>query len=397
MKRLYTYLVEKQGYLDYDAFINDIMDSIYASEEFIGRIYKEFIENIDPRSEKYAKLDFPEFDINFFDLNIKIKSDNYPYWLKELYIKSYEDIDFAAVDTDLIVIDNDKKTLKSATIYINIHEFSFSQVINDYINKTLKTKIFDLRKKYIDLIVDKKGYNFSLEDWATDEYYDEQEKLITNFKKTLKIDKNIPDIPDWRINNLKDILSHEIKHLFDYYIAHYKQSINLIKDWDSSSYIKISSQNKNIESLFSDLLYIFDKRELSAFKQQLISQIKHEKNDKNIINNLNAELNLVINNDISTFHNYVPNNIDDNVFNSSLYSISSMQNGEYLKNDLETNTQTYEEICYIIKEFKLSEKILGKKFKGKTKEDFNKFLEQCFNKIKKIYIDVLKKAVKHLV
>lgn len=93
----------------------------------------------------------------------------------------------------------------------------------------------------------------------------------------------------------------------------------------------------------------------------------------------------------------MPNNIDYNVFNSSLSDIANMHNGEYLKNNLEINTQTYEEICYIIKEFKLSEKILGKKFNGKTKEDFNKFLEQCFNKIKKIYIDVLKKAVKHLV
>lgn len=151
-----------------------------------------------------------------------------------------------------------------------------------------------LERKYINLITDKKGYNFSFEDWATDEYYDEQEKLITNFKKTFKIDKNyyLNNISDRQINELKDILSHEIKHLFDYYIAHYKQNINLIKDWDDSSYIKITSQDKYVESLFSDLLYIFDKRELSAFKQQLISQIKHEKNDKNIINNLNTEIKL---------------------------------------------------------------------------------------------------------
>lgn len=147
MKPLYTYLIEKQGYLDYNAFIDDIMHSIYTSEEFFGRICKEFIESIDPRSEKYAKLDFPKFNINFFDFNIKVKSDNYPYWLKELYIKSYEYIDFAAVDTDFVVIDNDKKTLKSATIYININEFSFSHIISNYINETLKTKIFDLRKK----------------------------------------------------------------------------------------------------------------------------------------------------------------------------------------------------------------------------------------------------------
>lgn len=32
MKQLYTYLVEKQGYLEYDAFIDDIMYNIYTSE-----------------------------------------------------------------------------------------------------------------------------------------------------------------------------------------------------------------------------------------------------------------------------------------------------------------------------------------------------------------------------
>lgn len=269
----------------------------------------------------------------------------------------------------------------------------------------MKTKIFDLRKKYINIITDKKDYIFSLEDWATDEYYDEQEKLITDFKKTLKFDKNTylniyKDITNWVKNEHKDTLSHELKHLFDYYISNYKQNSDL-SNWDNNSHIKITSKKEEIESLFSDLLYIFDKRELSAFQQQLISHIKHSKNNKDLINDLNVELKLIINSSISTF----PSNPDKylrlkflNVFSDIMYNLAKAWETKYIyTNTGDLHTPTYEEICYIIKEFKLSEKILGKKFNGKTRDDFNKFLEQCFNKIKNIYINILKKATKHLV
>lgn len=174
-----------------------------------------------------------------------------------------------------------------------------------------------------------------------------------------------------------------------------------LSNWDNNSHIKITSKKEEIERLFSNLLYIFDKRELSAFQQQLISQIKHSKNNKDLINDLNATLKLIINSNISTF----PSNPDNylrltflNVFTDIMYNIAKAWETKYVyTNTNDLHTPTYEEICYIIKEFKLSEKILGKKFNGKTREDFNKFLEQCFNKIKNIYINILKKATKHLV
>jgi len=373
MKQLYTYLVEKQGYLDYDAFIDDIMYNIYTSEETVGYIFKKLLEQLD-----CSHIGIPEWpsnvDIGFFNFNIKVKSDNYPYWLKELYIKSYKDVSNAAVDTDLIVIDNDKKTLKSATIYINIYEFF----------------IFDIKKYIRSKVYDEMHYPS----------FEESMKVFKNVKKTLKFNKDdylsvCSEFLDKNTKStltrfIKDTFSHELKHLFDYYIAHYKQNINLIKDWDNNSYIKIPSQNEDIESLFSDLLYFFDKRELSAFQQQLISQIKHSKNNKDLINDLNATLKLIINSNISTFPKDITNTINYNMFNILMCELAKNWDEKFHK-------QNYEEICYIIKEFKLSEKILGKKFNGKTREDFNKFLEQCFNKIKNIYINILKKATKHLV
>lgn len=346
MKHLYSYIIEKQGYLDYSSFIDDILNQFSQNENFIKKIW-EYIVN------KSESIEF----------NILVESDNYPYWLEKLYIDAYplDDYTLAGISPDLIVLNKDKTKVKSATLIIN--ESYFDDTINEITNLM---------------------YKLHGNDYKSDLTRDDINQL-----KAIKI-LDIKSID-------KTVISHEIKHIFDFLIGNSKQDKGLLRSFDGNSYLNISSDNHEISSSYflesiSELLYFFDLTEESAFQQQLIEYIRLNKISKEEIENFLHKINK------STASKFDFESSDLEYYHGSLkkfIGICMLISASYCSLQ-ELSRETISELCTIIKQYEVSEIVLHKKFNGSTYKDLKIFYLKCYDAFKQHIVKMVKKAAKHL-
>lgn len=275
MKDLYTYISEAKGYLDYDNFVNDIIHEIYFNDEIKNYFFEGYNKAIEYTSGIYAdnimtrilyffdKMKYIEY---FSNKTIKIVSKNYPSWLNELQVilKHSKDDNYigdAFIDTDLL--DPNKKT---GVIFINIIRF-YGHLVNYHFSDFIRKKYFSFRKEDIDKL-----------EYITDKEYES----IVN-----KVD----------LSDKKEILSHEIKHIFDYFITTYKNTsmkksfeIGTRYSSDPNYENKPESVRDFISVCTESIMYPFDKAELSAFQQEFIQGTKDKIYDRDFINSILSSL-----------------------------------------------------------------------------------------------------------
>lgn len=349
MKHLYSYIIEKQGYLDYSDFVNDIFAQIKPNREFIEKMWKAIVN----------KTKLPDFEIT-------VESDNYPYWLEKLYVKSYPlGISNAGIDTDLVFLNKDKTKVESATIYLN-----------NSIVKNMEPRI----KKVVEYSYNN-GYNGDLTD--------DDLKTLQNMSFTLK------DIT-------KPVISHEVKHIFDILIGNSKQNKRLLNSFDGNSYIDIDYDNREfsnstyIEAL-SEISYFFNTTEESAHRQQLIEHIKAGDISRKKLEELLYKIDKSTVKEKGHLHYTYVDSFDNcgvTIISNFLRTFASIRCAYKDIDDL--SNESASELCTIIRQYKVSEKVLGKKFNGSTHKDLKMFYDKLFDKFKKYVVNMIKIAAKHL-
>lgn len=384
MKDLYTYISEAKGYLDYDNFVNDIIHEIYFNDEIKNYFFESYNNAIDLTSECDIRDNTTSIMLevlrnlnstivkgyiyNFSNKTIKIVSKNYPSWLNELQIILKVNEDYYAggdafIDTDLL--DPNKKT---GAIFINLISF-YGHLVNYYFDDFVRKKYHTLRKEDTDKL-----------EYLTDKEY---ESIV-----------NKEDLSD-----KKEILSHEIKHIFDYFITTYKNT-SMKKSFETgTSYSSDSNYETKPESVqrfifvcTESIMYPFDKAELSAFQQEFIQGVKDKTYDRDFINSILSSLKK---SSIDNFYINEKKSVEckeriKNKYFDSLYYISLIYNN---LNDLD---MTENELVDVIKNIKLSDVILSKPFNGKTFNDVKALFKRLYlygeKEIKKVVI----KAAKNL-
>lgn len=377
MKDLYAYISEAKGYLDYDLLVNDVIHEIYFNSEIKNYFIEHYNKAVEFASEGKSNemlknilyfLGKMRYMDDFSNKTIKIVSKNYPSWLNELQIilKYNEDyVGEAFIDTDLL--DPNKKIgvifIDIIGFYRNLVDFSFENFA---------------RKKYRPF---RKEGNDKLEYlYITDKEY---ESLV-----------NEEDL-----SSKKETLSHEIKHIFDYFITTYKNT-SMKKSFETgsrySSNFNYETQPESIQSFVSIctsyIMYPFDKAELSAFQQELIQGIKDKKYDRNFINDILSSLK---NSSIDNFYKKDQKEWDDierikNTYLGSLYYISLIYNNI---TDLDMNEN---ELSEVIKDIRISDVILSKPFNGKTFNDAKVLFKRLYLHGEKEIKKVITKAAKNL-
>lgn len=382
MKDLYTYISEAKGYLDYDNFVNDIIHEIYFNDEIKNYFFERYNDAIDLTSEcdindtttsimleVLSNLSLTirkRYISDFSNKTIKIVSKNCPSWLNELQIiiKVNEDyVGDAFIDTDLL--DPNKKT---GAIFINLISF-YGHIVNYYFDDFVRKKYHTFRKEDIDKL-----------EYITDKEY---ESIV-----------NKEDLSD-----KKEILSHEIKHIFDYFITTYKNT-SMKKSFETGTrYSSDSNYETKPESVLNFIsictgciMYPFDKAELSAFQQEFIQGIKDKTYDRDFINSILSSLKK---SSIDNFYINEKKAVEckekiKNMYFVALYYISLIYNNVH---DLD---MTENELVDVIKNIKLSDVILSKPFNGKTFNDVKALFKRLYlygeKEIKKVVI----KAAKNL-
>lgn len=381
MKDLYTYISEAKGYLDYDLLVNDIINAIYFSDEIKNYFIYYYNSSIDFTSEgKSSNITSVMSEIlyhlhlsienryieDFSNKTIKVVSKNYPSWLNELQIilKHNEGyVGEAYIDTDLL--DPNKKT---AVIFIDIICF-YRHFIEYPLRDFVRKKYRSFRKEDIDKL-----------EYITDKEY---ESIV-----------NEEDL-----SSKKETLSHEIKHIFDYFITTYKNT-SMKKSFETgtrySTHFNYETQPESVQSFISictsKIMYPFDKAELSAFQQELIQGVKDKKYNRNFINDILSSLK---NSNIDNFYKNEQNTWDGierikNTYFGSLYYMSLIYNNVH---DLD---MTESELVDVIKNIRLSDVVLSRPFNGKTFNDVKVLFKRLYlhgeEEIKKI----ITKAAKNL-
>lgn len=379
MKDLYTYISEAKGYLDYDLLVNDVIHEIYFNDEIKNYFIEHYNKAVDFSSESNRNemlknilyyLGRMRYTEEFSNKSIRIVSKNYPSWLNELQIiLKYNDdyVGEAFIDTDLL--DPNKKTgvifIDIIGFYRHLVEFSFH--------------IF-ARKKYS--LFRREG-NDKLEYlYITDKEY---ESLVNE--------------EDLDLSSKKETLSHEIKHIFDYFITTYKNT-SMKKSFETgtrySSKFNYETQPESIQSFVSIctsyIMYPFDKAELSAFQQELIQGIKDKKYDRNFINDILSSLK---NSSIDNFYKKDQKEWDDierikNTYLGSLYYIS------LIYNNITDLDMTENELSEVIKDIRISDVILSKHYTGKTFNDAKVLFKRLYLHGEKEIKKIITKAAKNL-
>ena len=385
MKDLYTYISEAKGYLDYDNFVNDIIHEIYFNDEIKNYFFENYNKAIEYASEGAGndivqsilyslgkmyfsgKMKYTEYLSN---KTIKIVSKNYPSWLNELQIILKFNKDYvgeAFIDTDLL--DPNKKT---GVIFISIVSF-YGHLVNYCFDDFIRKKYFSFRKEDIDKL-----------EYITNKEYES----IVN-EENLDLD----------LSDKKETLSHEIKHIFDYFITTYKNT-SMKKSFETgtnySSNSNYETQPESVQSFISvcteDIMYPFDKAELSAFQQEFIQGTKDKIYDRDFINSILSSLKK---SSIDNFYINEQKAVESkgrikNKYFGALYYISLIYNNVH---DLD---MTENELVDVIKNIKLSDVILSKPFNGKTFNDVKALFKRLYlygeKEIKKVVI----KAAKNL-
>lgn len=381
MKDLYTHINEAKGYLDYDSLVNDIIHEIYFNDEIKNYFIYYYNSSIDFTSEckssdmtsimseilyhLYLSIE-KRYIEDFSNKSIKIVSKNYPSWLNELQIiLKYNDdyVGEAYVDTDLL--DPNKKT---GVIFIDIIRF-YSHFIEYPLKNFVRNKYRKFKKEDIDKL-----------EYLTDKEYES----IVNEEDLL---------------GKKETLSHEIKHIFDYFITTYKNT-SMKKSFDTgsrySSHFNYETQPESVQSFVSvcttNIMYPFDKAELSALQQEFIQGVKDKKYDRDFINNI---LSMIKNSSIDNFYKKDQKEWDDierikNTYLGSLYYIS------LIYNNITDLDMTENELSEVIKDIHISDVILSKPYTGKTFNDAKVLFKRLYLYGEKEIKKVITKAAKNL-
>lgn len=376
MKDLYTYINEAKGYLDYDSLVNDIIHEIYFNDEIKNYFIDTYNWSIDFSSEGKSNemlksilynLGRMRYIDDFSNKTIKIVSKNYPSWLNELQIILKQNEDYAGeafIDTDLL--DPNKKT---GVIFIDIICF-YRHLVDEF--------GYFARKKYNSFI--KEGDDKLEYLYITDKEY---ESLV-----------NEEDL-----SNKKETISHEIKHIFDYFITSYKNA-SMKKSFETgsrySSSFNYKTQPESVQSFVSictsNIMYPFDKAELSALQQEFIQGVKDKTYDRDFINSILSSLK---NSNVDNFCTKEQNSLEcreriKNTYLGSLYYIS------LIYNNITDLDMTENELSEVIKDIRISDVILSKSFNGKTFNDAKVLFKRLYlygeREIKKI----IAKAAKNL-
>ena len=374
MKDLYTYISEAKGYLDYDPLLNDIIHAIYFSDEIKNYFISNYNNAIDLTSEGDGKSIVPnilyflskmKYIEDFSNKSIKIISKNYPSWLNELQIiLKYNDdyVGEAYVDTDLL--DPNKKT---GVIFIDI--IRFYRHLTESLHYFVRNKYRKFKKEDIDKL-----------EYLTNKEYES----IVNEEDLL---------------GKKETISHEIKHIFDYFITTYKNT-SMKKSFEVgsrySSHFNYETQPESVQSFVSvcttNIMYPLDKAELSALQQEFIQGVKDKKYDRDFINNI---LSMLKNSSIDNFYKKDQKEWDDierikNTYLGSLYYISLIYNNIM---DLD---MTENELSEVIKDIHISDVVLSKPFNGKTFNDAKILFKRLYLYGEKEIKKVITKAAKNL-
>lgn len=374
MKDLYTYISEAKGYLDYDLLVNDIIHEIYFNDEIKNYFIKRYNSAIEYASEGNGNdivsgilyfLNRMQYTSGLDNKTIRIDSKNYPSWLNELKIVLKHDEEYtgeAFVDTDSL--DPNKKT---GVIFIDI--IRFYSHIADSIQYFVRKKYRAFKKEDID----------KLEDLTDKEY----ESLV-----------NEEDL-----SNKKETISHEIKHIFDYFITTYKNT-SMKKSFDTgsrySSNFNYETQPESIQSFVSictsNIMYPFDKAELSALQQEFIQGVKDKTYDRDFINGILSSLK---NSSIDNFYKKEQNALEckervKNTYFGSLYYIS------LIYNNITELDMTENELTEVIKDIHISDIILSKPFNGKTFNDAKVLFKRLYLYGEKEIKKIITKAAKNL-
>lgn len=374
MKDLYKYISEAKGYLDYDLLVNDIIHEIYFNDEIKNYFIEHYNNAIEYASEDNGNdmvsvilyfLGRMRYIDDFSNKTIKIVSKNYPSWLNELQIiLKYNDdyVGDAFIDTDLL--DPDKKT---GVIFIDIIRF-YRHLVDEF-GYFARKKYRSFRKEDIDKL-----------EYLTDKEY---ESLV-----------NEEDL-----SNKKETLSHEIKHIFDYFITTYKNT-SMKKSFEMgsrySSKFNYETQPESIQSFVSictsNIMYPFDKAELSALQQEFIQGVKDKIYDRDFINGLLSSLK---NSSIDNFYKKEKNALEykeriKSTYFGSLYYIS------LIYNNITDLDMTENELSEVIKDIRLSDVILSKPFNGKTFNDAKVLFKRLYLHGEKEIKKIITKAAKNL-
>lgn len=374
MKDLYTYINEAKGYLDYDSLVNDIIHSIYFNDEIKNYFIEHYNEAIEYASEGNDNdivsgilyfLSRMRYIEDLSNKTIKIVSKNYPSWLNELQIVLKQNEDYvgeAFIDTDLL--DPNKKT---GVIFIDI--ICFYRHLVDFFEYFVRKKYRSFRKEDIDKL-----------EYLTNKEY---ESLF-----------NEEDL-----SSKKETISHEIKHIFDYFITSYKNA-SMKKSFEMgsrySSSFNYETQPESIQSFVSicasNIMYPFDRAELSALQQEFIQGVKDKTYDRDFINGILSSLK---NSNVDNFCTKEQSSLEcreriKNTYFGSLYYIS------LIYNNITDLDMTENELSEVIKDIRISDVVLSKPFNGKTFNDAKVLFKRLYlygeREIKKI----IAKAAKNL-
>jgi hypothetical protein len=376
MKDLYTYISEAKGYLDYDLLVNDIIHEIYFNDEIKNYFIERYNKAIEYASEGNGNDIVPgilyflgriRYIEDFSNKTIKIVSKNYPSWLNELQIILKQNEDYvgeAFIDTDLL--DPNKKT---GVIFIDI--ICFYRHLVDSFEYFVRKKYRSFRKEDIDKL-----------EYITDKEY---ESLVNE--------------EDLDLSSKKETLSHEIKHIFDYFITTYKNT-SMKKSFETgtrySSSFNYETQPESVQSFVSictsHIMYPFDKAELSALQQEFIQGVKDKTYDRDFINSLLSSLK---NSSIDNFYKKEKNALEckeriKNTYFGSLYYIS------LIYNNITDLDMTENELSEVIKDIRLSDVILSKPFNGKTFNDAKVLFKRLYLYGEKEIKKIIAKAAKNL-
>ena len=374
MKDLYTYISEAKGYLDYDPLLNDILHEIYFNSEIKNYFFEWFNKAIEYASEGNGNdilsrilqfLGRMKYTEDFSNKAIRVVSKNYPSWLNELQIilKYNEDyVGEAFIDTDLL--DPNKKT---GVIFIDIIRF-YRHLVEEF-GYFARKKYRAFRKEDID----------KLEEITDKEY----ESLV-----------NEEDL-----SGKKETLSHEIKHIFDYFITTYKNT-SMKKSFETgsrySSHFNYETQPESVQSFVSictsRIMYPFDKAELSALQQEFIQGVKDKIYDRDFINDI---LSSIKNSNIDNFCTKEQNSLEckeriKSTYLGALYYIS------LIYNNITDLDMTENELSEVIKDIRISEVILSKPYTGKTFNDAKVLFKRLYLYGEKEIKKVITKAAKNL-
>lgn len=374
MKDLYTYISEAKGYLDYDLLVNDIINEIYFNDEIKNYFIERYNKAIEYASEGNGNDIVPgilyflgrmRYIEDFSNKTIRVVSKNYPSWLNELQIILKQNEGYvgeAYIDTDLL--DPNKKT---AVIFIDI--ICFYRHLVDSLQYFVRKKYRSFRKEDIDKL-----------EYITDNEY---ESLVK----------------EEDLSSKKETLSHEIKHIFDYFITTYKNT-SMKKSFETgtrySAHFNYETQPESVQSFISicttNIMYPFDKAELSAFQQELIQGIKDKTYDRDFINSILSSLK---NSNIDNFYKNEQNALEckeriKNTYFGSLYYMSLIYNNVH---DLD---MTESELVDVIKNIRLSDVVLSRPFNGKTFNDVKVLFKRLYLHGEKEIKKIITKAAKNL-